>query len=298
MPCYGAIEAGGTKFVCAVGSGPDDIQAQVRIPTTTPRETLGRCLEFFRAQPPLEALGVACFGPIDLRPGSPRYGHVTTTPKQGWRDANVVGPLQAALGVPVGFDTDVNGAVLGEWRWGAARGLSSALYVTVGTGIGGGALLDGQLAHGLVHPEMGHLLLPREVDDAAFEGVCPFHGGRCWEGLASGPAIERRWGRPAELLPPEHPAWDLEARYLASALTTLVLVLSPERVILGGGVSRAPGLLPLVRARLLERLGGYVAADAVTRHVDSYVVAPLLGDRAGVAGALALAERALVAQLS
>jgi fructokinase len=297
MPSYGAIEAGGTKFVCAVGSGPDDLRAQVRIPTTTPHETLGRCLEFFRAQPPVEALGVACFGPIDLRVGSPLYGHVTTTPKLGWRNADVVGPLQGALGVPVGFDTDVNGAMLGEWRWGAARGSSSALYVTVGTGIGGGALLEGKLAHGLVHPEMGHLLLPREEGDA-FEGVCPFHGGRCWEGLASGPAMERRWGRRAELLPPEHPAWELEARYLASALTTLVLVLSPERVILGGGVLLAPALLPLVRARLLESLGGYVAADAVTSHIDTYVVPPLLGERSGIAGALALAERAFGGQLS
>jgi fructokinase len=292
MSLYGAIEAGGTKFVCAVGTGPDDLRAQVRLPTTTPAETLGRCIDFFRNQPKVEALGVGCFGPIELRRGTPGYGHVTTTPKPGWANADVVGPLQQALGVPLGFDTDVNGAVLGESRWGAARGLDTALYVTIGTGIGGGALVGGKLAHGLVHPEMGHLLLPREPDDASFEGVCPFHGGRCWEGVASGPALERRWGCRAETLPAPHPAWDLQARYVASALTTLVLVLSPERVILGGGVMQAEQLFPLVRSHLLRSLGGYVSADALVHGIDSYVVPPLLGQRAGIAGALALAELA------
>ena len=219
MTLFGAIEAGGTKFVCAVGTGPDDLRAQARFPTTTPKETLGKCIEFFRSQPKIEALGVGCFGPIELRRGARRYGHVTTTPKVGWGNADIVGPLREALGVPVGFDTDVTGAVLGEARWGAARGLEAAVYVTVGTGIGGGALVGGQLVHGLVHPEMGHLLVPREADDTAFAGDCPFHGARCWEGLASGPALERRWGQRAETLPAKHAAWDLEARYIASGLT-------------------------------------------------------------------------------
>lgn len=292
MSLYGAIEAGGTKFICAVGTGPEDLKAQARFPTTSPHETLGKCIDFFRAQPEIEALGVGCFGPIELRRGSPRYGHVTTTPKAGWTNADVVGPLQRALGVPIGFDTDVNGAVLGEARWGAALGLESAVYVTIGTGIGGGALLGGQLAHGLVHPEMGHLLLPREPDDLDFAGYCPFHAGRCWEGVASGPAMERRWGRRAETLPVDHPAWDLEARYIASALTTLVLVLSPERLILGGGVMQVEQLFPLVRKYLRLSLGGYVQADAVSSGMTQYVVPPQLGQRAGIAGALALAERA------
>jgi fructokinase len=292
MSLYGAIEAGGTKFVCAVGTGPEDLKAQARFPTTTPKETLGRCIDFFRAQPKIEALGVGCFGPIDLRRGAASYGHVTTTPKVGWANADIVGPLHQALGVPVGFDTDVNGAVLGESRWGAAQGLDTAIYVTIGTGIGGGALIGGKLAHGLVHPEMGHLLLPREPDDLAFAGDCPFHGARCWEGVASGPAIERRWGRRAETLPVAHPAWDLEARYIASALTTLVLVLSPDRLILGGGVMQAAELFPLVRRHLTRSLGGYVQADALLSGMDDYVVPPLLGQQAGIAGALALAERA------
>jgi len=292
MSLYGAIEAGGTKFVCAVGTGPEDLKAQARFPTTTPKETLGRCIDFFRAQPKIEALGVGCFGPIDLRRGTPSYGHVTTTPKAGWANADVVGPLHQALGVPVGFDTDVNGAVLGEARWGAAQGLDTAIYVTIGTGIGGGALIGGKLAHGLVHPEMGHLLLPRELDDLDFAGSCPFHGARCWEGVASGPAIERRWGCRAEKLGSEHRAWDLEARYIASALTTLVLVLSPDRLILGGGVMQSAQLFPLVRKHLTSSLGGYVQADALISGMDQYVVPPMLGEQAGIAGALALAERA------
>jgi len=235
---------------------------------------------------------VGCFGPIDLRREAPSYGHVTTTPKPGWANADVVGPLQQALGVPVGFDTDVNGAVLGEALWGAAQGLDTAIYVTIGTGIGGGALIGGKLVHGLVHPEMGHLLLPRELDDLDFAGGCPFHGARCWEGVAAGPAIERRWGQRAETLPPGHAAWDLEARYIASALSTLVLVLSPERLILGGGVMQSGQLFPLVRRHLTTSLAGYVQADALTRGMDQYVVPPRLGQQAGIIGALALAERA------
>ena len=295
MALYGAIEAGGTKFVCAVGSGPADLMAQVRIPTTNPRETLGRCLEFFRAQPKLDALGIGCFGPLELHRGARDYGHVTTTPKPGWNNADIVGPLREALSLPVGFDTDVNAAVLGEARWGAAQNVETAIYITIGTGIGGGALIGGELLHGLVHPEMGHLLVPREPDDLAFSGACPFHGGRCWEGLAAGPALELRWGQPAETLPIDHPAWDLEARYIASALTSLVLVLSPERLILGGGVMQVSSLFPLIRKHLSGSLSGYVQAEALNQGLEGYVVPPLLGTQSGIAGALALAERAALA---
>jgi len=291
MRRLGAIEAGGTKFVCAVGTSPDDLDL-VRIPTTTPAETLARCLEFFRSRAPIVALGVGSFGPLELRRDAPRYGYITTTPKPGWQNTDLLGPLSRALDVPIGFDTDVNAAVLGEARWGAARGVSSAVYVTVGTGIGGGALVGGQLAHGLVHPEMGHLLVPREPEDRDFAGACPFHGADCWEGVASGPALALRVGGPAERLGAEHPVWDLEARYLASALTTLVLVLSPERLIVGGGVMQAPGLLDRVRAKLPRRLAGYVQVEALGPRIDEYLVAPGLGTRAGIAGALALADAA------
>lgn len=289
---FGAIEAGGTKFVCAVGTGPEDLRALVRFPTTTPLETLGKCIDFFKAQPEIEALGIGCFGPIELRPSATRYGHVTTTPKAGWTNVDVVGPLREALGVPIGFDTDVNAAVLAEARWGAARGLDTAVYVTIGTGIGGGLWISGKLAHGLQHPEMGHLLLPREPDDLEFAGHCPFHAARCWEGVASGPALERRWGRASETLAADHPAWDLEARYIASALTTLTFVLSPERLILGGGVMRAEQLYPLVRRYLARSMADYLLSDAFSAGLDQYVVAPALGQQAGIAGALALAELA------
>jgi len=292
MSIFGAIEAGGTKFICAVGKGPRELTAEARFPTTSPEETLGRCVEFFRGQPPIAALGVGCFGPIELRAAEPDYGRITTTPKPGWARADVVGRLRSALGVPVGFDTDVNAAMLGEARWGAAQGLGTAVYVTIGTGIGGGALLEGRLAHGLLHPEMGHVLVPREPDDATFGGHCPFHGARCWEGMASGPALERRWGQPAESLPASHPAWDLEARYIASALTSLVLVLSPERLILGGGVMQTEALFPIVRRHLLRSLAGYVQVGSIIDAIDQYVVPPTLGPRAGIFGALALARAA------
>lgn len=298
MSLYGAIEAGGTKFVCAVGTAPGELRAEARFPTEAPAETLERCLEFFRAQPRLDALGIGCFGPLGLRRGAAGYGRITSTPKPGWSQVDVVRPLAEGLGIPVAFDTDVNAAVLGEARWGAARGLDTAIYVTIGTGIGGGALVAGQLAHGLVHPEMGHLLLPREPDDLAFAGTCRFHGARCWEGLASGPALQQRWGQPPETLPAGHPAWDLQARYVASALATLVMVLSPERVILGGGVMQQAQLFPLIRGHLLGSLGGYVQADAILTDMDRYVVPPLLAERSGVAGALALAERAALGQFS
>jgi fructokinase len=291
MPRFGVIEAGGTKFVCAVGSEPGDLSDEVRFPTTTPAETLKRCVEFFRARGALDALGIGCFGPVDLDRASSHYGFITKTTKAGWSDTEVAGTLGRALGLRVGFDTDVNAAVLGEARWGSARGVASAVYLTVGTGIGGGAILDGTLVHGLVHPEMGHLRVPREPGDD-FAGVCRFHGAACWEGMASGPAMQARWGKRAEELPAEHPAWDLEARYLASGLVSIVLTLSPHRIILAGGVMQSPERVALTRKHLLAMLAGYVGDARLTEHVDEYLVQPGLGTRSGIAGALILAERA------
>lgn len=285
MTLYGGIESGGTKTVCAVGTGPDDVRAVERFPTTQPAETLRRAVAFFEAQPaPVAAVGIGSFGPVDERPGSPTFGHVTTTPKPGWQHVDVVTPVREALGVPVAFDTDVNAAALAEHRWGAARGLDAFVYLTVGTGIGGGGFVGGRRIRGLTHPEMGHLAVPRAPGDA-FAGVCPFHGD-CWEGLASGPAIEQRWGRPGRDLPPDHPAWDLQAGYLAAGLMSLVLALSPERVVVGGGVMEHAPLLARVREALRQRLNGYLpVAD-----FDAYLVPPALGARAGVLGALALAQ--------
>jgi fructokinase len=204
---YGGIEAGGTKFVCAVGSGPHDVRAEARFPTTNPAETIGRAIDFFRRQagPGLAAIGIASFGPVDPSPGSPTFGYITTTPKPGWANTDLAGPVGRALGVPVGFDTDVNGAALGEYRWGAAQGCDTFVYLTVGTGIGGGGMAGGKLMHGLLHPEMGHMRLPHDLAADPFPGICPFHSD-CLEGLASGPAIEARWSQRAETLPPDHPA--------------------------------------------------------------------------------------------
>lgn len=295
MSLFGGIEAGGTKFVCAVGTGPDDIRAVERFPTTTPEETIARVIAFFRAQPePVAAIGIGSFGPVDLNPTSPTYGSVTSTPKPGWRNTPLLARLQEGLGVTAGFETDVNAAALGEHRWGAGRGLDSFIYLTVGTGIGGGGMLAGRLMHGLVHPEMGHIFLPRRADDP-FEGVCPYHGNGCFEGLASGPAMQRRWGVPAEQLPPDHPAWELEAHYLATGLATLICTLSPQRIILGGGVPQQEHLLPLVRQKVQELLNGYVQSPAITEGIDQYIVAPALGGQAGVLGCIALAQEALEA---
>jgi fructokinase len=292
----GGIEAGGTKFVCVVGTSIDDVRAETRLPTTSPAETLDAVVRFFaeasRAHGPLAAIGVGSFGPIDLHPASPTYGCITTTPKPGWAGADVVGTLHRALGVPVGIDTDVNAAALGEWRHGAARGLDTFVYLTVGTGIGGGGLAGGRLLHGLVHPEMGHLRVPHDRTADPFPGVCPFHGD-CLEGLASGPAMAARWGVPAETLDAGHPAWALEAHYLALALHNIVCTLSPQRVVIGGGVMAQPALLPLVRRDLATLLNGYIQSPAVLERMDDFVVPPALGDRAGVAGALVLAAAQL-----
>ena len=290
----GGIEAGGTKFVCAVGTGPDDVQAETRVPTTTPGETLGRVVAFFAEQAArarLAALGVASFGPLDLDPRSSTFGCITTTPKPGWRGVDLVGPLRRALGVPVAFDTDVNAAALAEQRWGAGRGLGMLVYVTVGTGIGGGAVVDGRPLHGLVHPEMGHVRVPHDRARDPFAGTCPAHGD-CWEGLATAPAISARWGRPPETLPDDHPAWALEAHYLALGLANVVLTLSPQRLVLGGGLMARASLYPLVRAGVGELLAGYLAAPALSAGLEDYIVPPALGERAGVLGALLLAQPA------
>jgi fructokinase len=295
-PLVGGVEAGGTKFTCAVATGPDDVRAEAQVPTTTPDETLARVLDFFARQrgPAPAALGVACFGPVDRKPGAPTFGFITGTPKPGWADTDVVGPLQRGLGVPAAFDTDVNGAALAEHRWGVGRGLDVFVYVTVGTGIGGGAVVGGRLVHGLVHPEMGHVRVPHDRTVDPFPGACPFHGD-CLEGLASGPAMQARWGAPAERLPADHPAWTLETEYLALGLASVVAVLSPQRIAVGGGVASAAHLLPRVRARLVAALAGYPRSPAITTETDRYVVAPALGARAGVLGAIALAQAMLAA---
>jgi fructokinase len=289
---YGGIEAGGTKWVCAVADRPGRPDKVDSFPTTSPAETVARAIRFFAENGPVDALGVGAFGPVDIRPGSPAWGTITTTPKPGWGDTDVVTPLRSGLGVPIALDTDVNVAALGEWRWGAAAGLDEFCYITVGTGIGGGAVANGRLVHGLLHPEIGHMRIPHDRARDPFDGICPYHGD-CLEGLASGEAIRQRWGRPGQEL--SGPAvWEIEAEYIALALVNVVCLLSPQRIIVGGGVARQPALLPMARQRLRELLAGYLRAPELTDPdaMDGYVVAPQLGGEAGVIGAIQLAWEA------
>lgn len=292
MALCGAIEAGGTKFVCAVGTGPADLRDRFEFATTSPEETVGRLVEYFQKQvkrEPLAAIGIASFGPIDVNPASRTYGFITSTPKLDWQNTDLVGPVRRACKLPVGFDTDVNGAGLGERRWGAAQGLDTFVYVTVGTGIGGGGMAAGRMLHGVLHPEMGHMRIAHDWQADPFPGACPFHGD-CWEGLAAGSAIEARWGGKGQELPPEHRAWELEAQYLALGVTNLVCTLSPQRIILGGGVMRRSFLFPMVRRKTLELLNNYIRVSEITDHIDEYVVPAQLGEDAGVLGAIALAQ--------
>ena len=289
MSVYGGIETGGSKWQCAVGAGPDDLRAAETVPTTTPAETIERVVTFFEREGPVEAIGIGSFGPLDAKVSSPTWGHITTTPKPGWADTDVGQEIQRRLSVPVVFDTDVNAAAFGEHLWGAAQGLDTFCYITVGTGIGGGGMARGKLLHGLVHPEFGHMRIPHDREADPFPGVCPYHGD-CWEGLASGLAIEARWGRPAVELAGEKAVWELEARYLALGLVSVICVLSPERIVLGGGVMSAPGLLPLVRREVGTLMNGYLDNSAVGDGIADYLTLPRLGSLSGVLGGIGLAR--------
>jgi fructokinase len=289
---FGAIEAGGTKFVCAVGTDPANL-AITQLPTTSPELTMADALNFLRERSDgkLHAIGIGSFGPVDLSPSSPTFGHITSTPKIAWQNFNFVGTVRAAFDVPIGFDTDVNAAALGEARWGAAQSISDFVYLTVGTGIGGGVIVNGQLLHGLIHPEMGHIRIPHDRQGDHYPGCCPFHGD-CLEGLASGPAIQERWGKPAPELPIDHPAWTLEAHYLALGPANWVCTLSPKRIVLGGGVMQGHWIFSLIRSELVRLLNRYVQSRELTENLDQYIVPAKLGNRAGIAGALVLAQQA------
>jgi fructokinase len=288
---YGGIETGGSKWECAIGTGPDSLRATETIPTTTPEETIRRAVDFFEREGPVAGVGIGSFGPVDQKLTSPTWGHITTTPKPGWAHTDVGQEVRRRLSVPVAFDTDVNAAALGEHRWGAAQGLDTFCYITIGTGIGGGGMARGKLLHGLVHPEFGHMRIPHDRDADPFPGVCPYHGD-CWEGLASGRAIQARWGRPAEELAGREEVWELQAQYLALGLVSVICVLSPERIVIGGGVMSRPELLPLVHRDVSRLMNGYLETSAVGEAIDRYVTLPALGTRSGVLGAIALAEAA------
>ncbi len=296
MRLFGAVEAGGTKFVCAVGTEAGELRHRIEFPTTSPSETIARVADYFEKRAKkesLSAIGIGSFGPIGVRLESPQFGFITSTPKAGWQNTDLVGPLERALHLPVAFDTDVNAAALGEHTWGAARGLDTFVYITVGTGIGGGGMIEGKLMHGLLHPEMGHMRIAHDRQADPFSGVCPYHGD-CLEGLATGPAIEARWGSKGQDLSPGHPAWNLEALYLALGATNLICSLSPQKIIMGGGVMRQSFLFPEIQRRTLEFLNGYIQREEILERMDQYIVPPQLGDSAGILGAVALAMKVVI----
>ena len=286
---YAAIEAGGTKFRVALARGRD-IVIDTTIPTTTPGATLGATIDFIRGWGTVDAVGIACFGPLDLNPSSPTYGSITATPKPEWSDTPVLATIRRELGVPTAIDVDVGGAALGEWRWGAAQGLDHFIYITVGTGFGAGVFIDGKVHHGTGHPEMGHITLERVPGDE-YPGHCPFHGA-CLEGMAAGPAIEDRWGAPGTELTDRAEVWELEAAYLARAIRTFTYVVAPQKVLLGGGVMQTEGLLELVRDKTIQQLAGYVTTEPLRSSLEDYIVAPAFGQDAGLIGAVALAMEA------
>ncbi|CAM3780117.1 ROK family protein [Marinicrinis lubricantis] len=286
----GAVEAGGTKFVCGIGNEFGSIEERISFPTEQPDVTLPKVIDFFKDKQ-VEAIGIGTFGPINIDRSSDQYGHVTTTPKPGWSGFDFLGTMKRAIDVPYGWDTDVNAAAYGESMWGAAQNLDSCVYYTIGTGIGAGVLAEGRLVHGLVHPEAGHIMVRKHPDDT-FEGFCPYHGD-CLEGVAAGPAIEKRWKQKAYELPEDHPAWQMEAYYISQAVISAILMLSPKKIILGGGVMKQQQLFPLIHEEVKKGLNGYVGADAVVKHIDQYIVPPGLGDNAGLCGALALGLAAL-----
>jgi len=289
----GALEAGGTKMVCAIGDEHGNVFERESFPTCKPEETMPNIINYFKDKD-IEALGVGSFGPLNLDENDPHYGDITTTPKLAWANYPLRSELIKALGVPVGIDTDVNAAALSEARIGAGKGVDSLVYYTIGTGVGGGAMIGGKLVHGLVHPEMGHMLLRPVEGDPTPKGFCPYHDG-CLEGMANGPAIEKRWGVSAKELPPEHPAWDIEAEYLAQMCVNTIVMMSPKKIVLGGGVMHQLHLFPKIHKRTKELLNGYVAHKDILEDIENYIVPPALGDNAGAAGSLLLALEALEA---
>ena len=282
---YGALESGGTKMVCAIGDESGRILDQVSYPTTVPEETMSKIIGYFKDKE-IESLGVACFGPIDPKVGSKTWGYILDTPKLAWKNYNIVGTLKDALGLRIGFDTDVNGSLLGEVTFGASKDLTDVVYITIGTGVGAGIMTGGKLIHGRLHPEAGHMRLQLVPGDD-FAGNCPFHG-TCFEGLCSGPAIEKRWGRPARELADDPKVWELEAAYIAQAISSLFMILSPQRFILGGGVMHQEQLFPMIRKKTLEYMAGYMVTEDFPG-MDSYIVPASLNDDQGIMGAVKLA---------
>ena len=290
MKRYGALETGGTKMVLAVLDEQGNFLERAKLPTKTPQETMAEMIAFFREHP-VSALGIGSFGPLDLNPSSPTFGSITATPKLAWCDYPIVPEFTKTLQIPVAMDTDVNAAALAESVLGAAKGHESCLYVTVGTGIGGGLIVNGKPVHGLLHPEIGHIRVSPLPGDPLPQGICPYHGC-CLEGMAAGPAMKEKWGLSARELPESHPAWELESDYLSQLCAIAILSFSPEKIILGGGVMQQKFLFPRIRQKTLKALGGYIVHPAVEEGLENYIVEPGLGTNSGILGAWLLAKNA------
>ncbi len=290
MKLYGALEAGGTKMVCAIGDENGNIIEQISIPTKSPEETMPEMISFFKKKN-ICALGIGCFGPIDLNEASKTYGYITSTPKLAWQNYPIVQEFSQSLGIPIGFDTDVNASALGEATWGCTKAVANSIYITIGTGIGVGVIIDHKPYHGMMHPEGGHILLAPHKNDPMQQGVCPYHTN-CFEGYASGPSIEKRWGAKAATLSSQANVWELEAYYIGHALCNYIMILSPERIVLGGGVMHQPQLLPLIRLEVEKQLSGYIQNQG-TKDLENYIVAASLNDNQGIMGAIQLAINAI-----
>ena len=290
MKLFGALEAGGTKMVCAIGDENGNILERVSIPTGTPENTMPPMIEFFKGKG-ISALGIGCFGPVDLDKKSPTYGYITSTPKLAWTNYPIVAEFEKALGVPVGFDTDVNAAALGEATWGCTKDVENSIYITIGTGVGVGVIANGKPYHGMIHPEGGHILLARHPEDPMVGSRCPFHEN-CMEGLAAGPSLEKRWGVKGAELAGRPEVWEMEAWYIGQAITNYIMILSPERIICGGGVMHQPVLLPLIRKEVARQMNGYIKGKGMD-DLDNYIVGVSLNDNQGAMGAVKLAMDAL-----
>ena len=290
MKLFGALEAGGTKMVCAVGDETGRILERTSIPTQTPEQTMPAMIDFFKDKG-IAALGIGCFGPVDLDRKSLTYGCITSTPKLAWRNYPIVDAFEKALGVPVGFDTDVNAAALGEATWGCTRDVKNSIYITIGTGVGVGVIIGGEPYHGMIHPEGGHILLARHENDPMTRGVCPYHPN-CMEGFASGPAVEKRWGKKGIELSDRPEVWNLEAFYIGQAICNYIMVLSPERIVVGGGVMHQPQMLGLIRQEVRKQIGGYIQGKGMD-DLEHYIVGVSLNDNQGAMGAVRLAMAAL-----
>ncbi len=290
MKRFGALEAGGTKMVCAIGDENGNILERISIPTGTPADTMPPMIEYFKSKD-ICALGIGCFGPVDLDKDSPTYGYITSTPKLAWQNYPIVAEFEKALGIPVGFDTDVNGSALGEATWGCTQDVKNSIYITIGTGVGIGVIVDGKPYHGMIHPEGGHILLGRHPNDPMVGSACPFHEN-CMEGLAAGPSLEKRWGVKGVELSSRPEVWELEAYYIGQAITNYIMVLSPQRIVVGGGVMHQPVLLPLIRKEVAKQMNGYIRGKGM-EDLDTYIVGVSLNDNQGAMGAIKLAMEAL-----